>query len=121
MYDQLLAISEAAREYIAQGWTQHDLARYSDGQMCHPSDPEAASFCMIGAIWAGFALLSDSHLSYRGLIDRINRLIPTDVVVWNDNPRRTKEEVLAVFDVLIDELRDTIAEPAGDVSATPRG
>jgi hypothetical protein len=113
MYNRLLSLAEVARAYIAQGWTQGYDARYSDGRGCDPSDPEAVSFCLVGAVWAGRTLLGQPYPLLRCLMDHIELTLPDPAFLWNDDPRRTKEEVLAVFDSVIDELRGHAAEPAG--------
>jgi hypothetical protein len=110
MYDRLLMLAEAARGYLDKGWTQRHTARYPNGIYCNPSDPKAVSFCMLGAIEAGRAMLGETYSACCVLTDHVERLIPVQTVLWNDDPSRTKEEVLAVFDDLIDELRDTGAK-----------
>lgn len=88
------------RELLVQGWHQGSTGQDVSGRSISAMDGDAVSWCMIGAY-----LRADVDLDNKGL-DRvfflIVRKIGTDNVAhWNDEPGRTKEEVLAALDSII--------------------
>lgn len=87
----------AARRRIANGWVKHEYAVDKDSERVEPQDPEAVSFCMIGAIWAegGEAEL---------LIPFLPESFPQGFLAdFNDDPYTLKDDVLAVYDRAIEE------------------
>jgi hypothetical protein len=92
----------AARAKIEAGWTQHEFARDVDGNSLglHPKRidfSKAACVCMSGALEAVGAEGHVDGLAYEALRAHTSVILST----WNDDKRRTKEEVLAVFDKAI--------------------
>ena len=89
-------LKEARRLIAEKGWTQGSFARHSNGDPIGPLGDNAACYCALGAIrktgngpeqvFAVFALAD---------------VVGDYVSDWNDDPARTKEEVLAAFDEAI--------------------
>ena len=85
-----------ARGFIERGWTQRASARAAEGYPVRSKSPNACEWCASGAIrvvlpnsrnikefWDYFSQLVKPHLS---------------LIEFNDDPKTTKEDVLAVFD-----------------------
>lgn len=104
MYDRSRSIAVAARAALARGWIQGHQAHDANGNLCNPSDDRATSFCIIGAIERGRSELVEPYPSCTRILECLWRRIYTSPVVWNDEPGRTKEEVLATFDAVIADL-----------------
>jgi hypothetical protein len=70
-------------------WCQGDYARNAFGHGVEVNDPRACSFCAVGLLVA----TGTCDLNYPKLKEHLGMR----VVDWNDDPERTKEEVLAVL------------------------
>lgn len=95
----VLDVLRDARGLIAKGWTQGEFSRDANGDYCPMSDPAAACFCAMGAVYR--VTLSEDGIPipihndvYALLCDAVGG----SVVDWNDRRGRTQAEVLAVFD-----------------------
>jgi hypothetical protein len=73
-------------------WTQGVGARDARGREVSPSSKKAKCWCIYGAINKCYG---NDGFSLMAL--RIERLIPTYVSTWNDNPKRTHAEVIEVL------------------------
>lgn len=89
-------ILTAAADLIAPegGWTQGTFARDSEGKQTGWRDPEAACFCVSGAIarangglWTAWNAF-DAYCRKRGF---------RHMAEFNDEPRRTQAEVVAAL------------------------
>jgi hypothetical protein len=103
-----LALLKGAREALVnKGWCQRATARDCNGDVVYPLAHTATAFCAIGAIHhaggRGFDQYSkNAILSRRFLWKAIAERAPGKVIEdYNDEPGRTKEEVIAVFDAAI--------------------
>ena len=116
-----LEVLKKARELVQAGWTQEQDACGSAGEKVAFSSPEAKCFCATGAIsraayelggWsktdetriAAFTRSDDRHiagLAYGELTTELNGEEPYE---WNDEDGRTREQVLALFDQVIQRL-----------------
>ena len=92
-------------DYVRKGWSQGARARDVDGSRCDPESLSAVAWSTLGAVDAsrmrreGILHGIDPSV-YMQITYAIRRAIPTgDFIIedWNDSPRRTKEEVLAVL------------------------
>lgn len=97
-----------ARGYIEKGWCRGQFARTEDGEGALAVSEDARSWCALGAIErATFEVPMQSYAS-RGAAERLLREaagVRSDfdaTTAWNDDPERTKEEVLAAFDKAIE-------------------
>ena len=89
-------------EYIEKGWTQGEIARNESGYCVPASDPDAVCWCAVGAIGAAYPIDKTMHPDYLEARDSIRRVlsesgVECSISEWNDDPRRTKEEVLDLF------------------------
>ena len=105
-----------ARAHIARGWTQNAYWRDNAGNTLFldwNGHAEVASCCTLGAI--KLATYGTDPQCERDLIDFLwthlppndtfeGRSLQEDISVWNDDPDRAKEEVLALFDEAIWEV-----------------
>ena len=93
-----------ARQLVARSWCRGADARDADGSVVEPWDEQAASWSLLGAIvavleheasFAGELPLDDLTAALYALGD----LIDTDSLVeWNDDPRQTQANVVALLD-----------------------
>lgn len=108
-----LAVLVEARALIAKGWTKgramladmHGNRRY-----CAVGAVDVAATNQQGTTPPG---ASTSSVAIR-VLERIRRHLPKQshmpcIVDWNDDPCRTREEVLAVFDTEIQALTKELA------------
>lgn len=112
---------EAKRLIEEKGWTQGVFARDSTGLFIDMTSGDACSYCAGGAIcvagWransnrAELALLGTIHpyVAYSAQLALLSAICPpgtynalADIASWNDDPHRTKAEVLAAFDKAIE-------------------
>lgn len=90
-------------DYISKGWCQNVNARGEHGTPVPWDDPFATSFCMSGALVKSYSEEGITR-QQRVMIANHLRLKLGDTlrahegfIVWQDNPDRTKEEVLAIM------------------------
>ena len=87
------AALRCAVERVRRGWCQHELAVDADGEAIAPDDPEAAAWCLVGAVDAGV-------LETTGCVEDANAVLMRlrggggPLSEWNDEPGRTAEEVV---------------------------
>lgn len=94
-----------ARRLLAKrgGWTQRTEARLSSGEPTLSEDPDATSFCLLGAV---YRFMSDTphaeaNRAWGAIKDATGARDSYGIVNWNDRPKRRKREVLAVIDEAI--------------------
>lgn len=76
------------------GWCQGHLAEREDGTLAGPCDDGAVRRCGFGAIIAAYP---DDWSHQDAVFTAVNRYINSSLPAWNDQPGRTKEEVIAAF------------------------
>lgn len=114
--NQIDVFSKALELLETKGWTQGAGARDKNGNYVASFYQGAASFCSYGALQRS---VCDSNQPFRVfddslflLAEKINGSIleddlPIDIVTkWNDSPSQTKEDVVAMFKQIIEELKD---------------
>ncbi len=93
------------REILANGWTQEASARDAEGEPLFSTDPRACSFCILGAVWraVGYENQMESRLVYalRNAIGEDAKLVS-----YNDTPGRTQDEMLALVDKAIENIKE---------------
>lgn len=78
-----------------ESWTQKQFARDKDGRGCGPQDARAACWCLGG----GIAVCYPDN--FNPVWDKILRRIDSaSVIDWNDDPARTREDILALCEEL---------------------
>lgn len=92
-------ILKAARARIEQGWCQRAYAQDAEGSYVSTLSPDADSYCLSGALWATAGLDDKAVARCLVLLSEDGRAC--GVIAWNDQPERTKEEVLARYDQAI--------------------
>lgn len=103
-------LGKAKSLLIAAGWCQNTFAIGPDGHTTTSVDPDACSYCALGAIQA--AAQQDGY--YVGdAMDYLQRAVGKDasIAMWNDNSSRTLEHVLQAFDqaiVFAQEVEDLV-------------
>jgi hypothetical protein len=104
-----------ARKLVARSWCRGADARDANGFEVEPWDEAAASWSLLGAMVAalereaergGELPLSEIGSALYALAD----LIETDSLVdWNDDPRQTQDNVVAVLDRAAVTYKDNCA------------
>lgn len=92
--------SEVLKKY---GWCQGTFARNIDGEQVTTIDSQAASFCLLGALYKSCTLDNiydfDKFDTYYQIVQKsISELGFPDVPSWNDKTGRTKEEVIKLLE-----------------------
>jgi hypothetical protein len=79
----------------ATDWCQGESAKDDQGRAIYPRHEKACSFCTMGAIDLIYEGLNYSK-AFRKVFEAVNKLEQkrTYVSAWNDDPARTKEEVV---------------------------
>ena len=73
--------SEVIRKY---GWVQHELGYSKIG------------FCVMGALWHSY----DNYKTCEHIYGHLWKNLSIMPEIWNDDPNRTKEEVIAMFETI---------------------
>jgi hypothetical protein len=73
------------------GWTQNSEARTADGRCVKAYNHDAVAFCAGGAVDRACFDLAIPEWTYEEIAD----LIGQGYADWNDDPRRTKAQVVA--------------------------
>jgi hypothetical protein len=103
-----------ARSLVAESWCHGADARDANGREVEPWDEQTASWSLLGAIVAvmereasfgGELPLSELGAALYALAD----LIDSDSLVeWNDDPRQTQDNVVAVLDLAVAAYQDDL-------------
>ena len=101
-----LQVLAQARGLILTGWSKGAFSRDADMDQVELFDEEACCFCMAGAM---FKVAKVEPLKApAGFLDELARLLGFEdqnhMMVWNDRPERTKNQVLRCFDQAISNL-----------------
>ena len=102
--DSTIDVLNRAREFIAdeRHWSRGAFARSWANIPVQPQSLFARRFCAIGALTrAACELLLPTQNAYLALEAQAGRRVEG----WNDDPKRTHTEVLALFDAAIHALR----------------
>jgi len=91
--DYLLAI----RAKIEAGWCQNAPALNNDGDEVHIDDPTATRVCLVTAI---YQTVPEADLArvYAPIMQSCNVVKDFKLVDWNNDPQRTKDQVLKMLD-----------------------
>lgn len=93
-----------ARERIEKkGWCQGAVAKDSDGEEVGAKDPKAVAYCIIGAVQAVTPpttpdLEDSAFVSLEDWLPSVAGDNYMGLAFFNDRPRTTKADVVAVFD-----------------------
>lgn len=96
LYQDLCAVRELLADEAH--WNQRYFACRRDGRACNSSDPEAFSYCLVGAVTT--AAFPQRYEVVRAAI--VNAMpFPAQLVEWNDAPERTHAEVIQLLGTAI--------------------
>ena len=96
----------AARDIVADGWCQKAPARTTDGRGVLANDPDAAAWCMAGAIEkvTGNDHVTDAHrFVYQYLADEKH----IGLFGFNDTEGRTKWQVVGMLDEIATAAKES--------------
>jgi hypothetical protein len=83
-----------AIDYIRKGWTRGATARDKHGHYVAILSERAVRWCTLGALNAAYP----TSLKLGRATQRLCQVIGTcSIPQWNDDPKRTKKEVLEAF------------------------
>lgn len=99
---EFIKILDEAKDLIEKGWHQGYFAQNADGRDVDSSDPNACAFCVLGAVFHA-AGDKPAGLAYDALIAVSPGGMPAE---FNDQPGRTKEEVLDLIDAAKEWIRE---------------
>lgn len=104
--EMTIQVCEKAAQLVDKGWVQGTNALDEAGRITDFFDPGAVRFCAVGAIARAARQVSDFE-HYDRLIRLIRKHELPDIflIVWNDEPGRTKEEVRDLFLRVAERLR----------------
>lgn len=112
----LETLKAARRRLSAQGaWTTDTYAKTQKGFDVSPCDDAADCWCILGAVYREAGQDPDGYTNHPDVVDAVEKLIvagglyspgrrftPLELIFrWNDQPGRTQDEVLALFDKAI--------------------
>jgi len=122
-YDErlILEILQGAAHRLEQGWTAGHQARTEQGDPVPPEHPHAVAFCVFGAIRAECLsyfpdargegmLLAEASAKYLGAMLKFlghpvkSQSAPHTLMLWNDLPERSQEEVVGLFHQTVESL-----------------
>lgn len=79
-----------------KGWCQYIYAEDAKGTAVNCREMSAMSFCMIGAIGA----IYHDTTTVREIRDKLDKYLGHPHASWNDDPSRTKDEVIAALEAI---------------------
>jgi len=106
----VVQILREARRLIAAGWCQGARARDDGGREVDPGSPEAIRFDPLGAIERaalnlfrgdGRYLVQNYYKGFFAIASGLHTRAA--IALWNDDPARRKEDILARFDLAIEQ------------------
>jgi hypothetical protein len=102
------ALLVRTREILGRGWIQFQGAADAEGKAVFIESDKAVCFCSFGAMeracWElGYEKLSKESWEFFRFVRTFVPRPHGSIMVWNDAPNRTKEEVLSFFQNIIDK------------------
>jgi hypothetical protein len=95
----VVEVLKAARGLVENGWTQRTSARDVIGLAISAESEKACSFCVTGAVWKAAKKLGVRAIVVIDEMDAYcDRLHGKCAMQYNDDPGRSKGEVLELFD-----------------------
>ena len=91
-----------ARALIEKGWTQGAFAKDKYGETVGTTDPTASQWCATGALMA----IVGTRARYSYCVKLLDQILQEGIIIFNDSPCRTKEDILALYDKAIAEYQD---------------
>ena len=91
-------ILQEAHSYIEKGWTQKAYARDAGGKPVDAKDPDACSWCAVGALQVANSEQGRLVELWRFLDSFIDQPLSSG---FNDHPETTQDDVLNLFEKAI--------------------
>jgi hypothetical protein len=86
-------LADAAALISLKGFTKHVAASTKSGTEVDPTNPAAAKFCALGAIYRAGADAGASSYQIDEARAELRRVVG-DVAIWNDGPATTEDDVV---------------------------
>ncbi len=107
MNDKIKLLTET-KKIIEKGWVQGKFSTNASGEWCSHLSNDVEACCLKGAFnKAGkeLNLFSTANNISDKLYDKLPKVTSglCPIVFWNDDPKRTKEEVIQLLDEMIKE------------------
>ena len=108
MDTQAIELLRSARDLVRRGWTQQAEGRDAQGTAVEPWQPTATSWSLLGALVAALEEQTDGRkelplVQLADALDALALFVDSDSLAdWNDDPRRTQGDVIAVLDTAAD-------------------
>jgi hypothetical protein len=96
-----------ARELIERGWCQSAPAVNQTGRAVEPTSTHARKWSALGALIAAYRSYAPYETAARSAFALARRALAHrggDLIAWNDEPSRTRTEVLAAFQSAVEGL-----------------
>ncbi len=99
---KIVQVLVKSRVLLKKGWTQEWFARDADGVNCDENSKQATCWCITGAL----CRVDGGGVVFQRITEELERSAKVpNIVMWNDAPGRTQDEVLKLFDRTIRRLR----------------
>ncbi len=99
-----LEVLKRGLERVRKGWCQHYYAKTADGHGTGVLNPEACSWCAVGAVNVNDEARTE-------LMETLGFAPHPPVGIWNDAPERTQADVIALFERTIARLEARPSHP----------
>lgn len=96
------ALTKAKALIIEKGWTQGAFARDDKGMVVSYHDPNATSYCMLGAVAVA---VKDDGACENVANEALHAVVPGGIAMYNDKAGLRKATVIKRFDEAIAALR----------------
>lgn len=103
--EKLFSELRRVKGLLSMGWTKEVYARDAEHEVCEPESPRAVCFCLLGAcakVWEETGYNPVNHFLAQIMIEGYE-----DIPTYNDDPERTKEDVLGLCDKVIERAKKT--------------
>lgn len=100
-----LRVLQRARKLLESGWCQDMCAQDMQGREVYYDKESAKLFCTLGAVYRAASDLHAQGAAEQLAFKRLTHVLdlpPRDfdsLGQWNDDPHRTRDDVLALFDL----------------------
>lgn len=103
--EKLFSELSRVKALLSMGWTKEAYARDAEHTVCEPDAPQAVCFCVLGACTK--VSVEMGHNPIYHFLEEIRRAGYGDVPTYNDDPDRTKEDILGLCDKVIERAKTT--------------
>ncbi|MBN8245131.1 hypothetical protein JF546_19105 [Nitratireductor aquimarinus] len=90
-----------ARDLLAKGWVKEHYGEDAEGNTQHALSEKACKFCIVGALARVLGVDASKVHDNHPAVQALNCGGVGQILLWNDEDRRTQADVLALFDKAI--------------------